>query len=303
MPCSGTVYSYAQLEGLWINAGGSAALAPTMAAVALAESGGCSTALNATDNGGTQSSFGLWQISTGTHTAPSSSWSSGPANAQLAVQKYASQGLAAWGTYTSGAYKAFMSGATTPDLSAAGGASGASATLTAADVSAATAAGAKANPDCLLGFGGVAGTSWWNDIFGQGGNLGAICLVSKANMRAVIGGVVLLNAGVVMLVGSVILAAYGLKASGAAKHAGGALEATGAAVAIIPGAELAGAALAASGQRTARAGQQGASQRALARHARRNPPPPKASPAGPQGRHARTGPNAPAIGKHSGKGP
>src|SRR5580698_840440 len=71
----GTQYTYAQLEGLWVNAGGQASMAPLMAAIAEAESGGCSSALNATDNGGTQSSYGLWQISTGTHAAPSPDWS------------------------------------------------------------------------------------------------------------------------------------------------------------------------------------------------------------------------------------
>ena len=42
---TGTHYSYAELEGLWINAGGSKTYAPLMAAIADAESGGCSTAL------------------------------------------------------------------------------------------------------------------------------------------------------------------------------------------------------------------------------------------------------------------
>ena len=52
-------YTYGQLETLWTNAGGSKALAPLMAAIALAESGGNPGALNLTDNGGTQTSVGL----------------------------------------------------------------------------------------------------------------------------------------------------------------------------------------------------------------------------------------------------
>ena len=84
---TGTKYTYAQLEGLWINAGGPKAQAPVAAAIALAESGGCSSALNPNDNNGTQSSFGLWQISTGTHAAPSPSWANGATNAQLANWK------------------------------------------------------------------------------------------------------------------------------------------------------------------------------------------------------------------------
>jgi Lysozyme like domain len=104
-PPVSTKLSFAQLEGLWLQAGGAYQVAPVMAAIALAESGGRPTATNLTDNGGTQSSFGLWQISTGTHNPPNPNWSNPLTNAQLAVTKYNSQGLNAWGTYTSGAYK------------------------------------------------------------------------------------------------------------------------------------------------------------------------------------------------------
>jgi len=104
-------YTYSQLEGLWISNGGSAALAPIMAAIALAESSGNAAATNATDNGGTQTSWGLWQISDGTHNQPVSNILDPNVNAQQAVKKVKSQGLNAWGTYTSGKYKQFMSGA------------------------------------------------------------------------------------------------------------------------------------------------------------------------------------------------
>ena len=104
-------YTYAQLEGLWISNGGSAALAPIMAAIALAESSGNPTATNATDNGGTQTSWGLWQISDGTHNQPVANILDPNVNAAQAVKKVKSQGLSAWGTYTSGKYKQFMSGA------------------------------------------------------------------------------------------------------------------------------------------------------------------------------------------------
>jgi hypothetical protein len=104
-------YTYAQLEGLWINNGGSASLAPIMAAIALAESRGNPAATNATDNGGTQTSWGLWQISDGTHSQPVPNILDPNVNAAQAVKKVKSQGLQAWGTYTSGAYKQFMSDA------------------------------------------------------------------------------------------------------------------------------------------------------------------------------------------------
>ena len=108
-----TVYSYGQLETLWINAGGPKAVAPLMAAIALAESGGRLEALNTTDNNGTQTSVGPWQVSTGTHNYPAS-WTTPEGNAAEAVAKYKSQGLGAWGTYTSGAYKGYLSNKTTP---------------------------------------------------------------------------------------------------------------------------------------------------------------------------------------------
>lgn len=92
-------YTYAQLEGLWINAGGSATIAPLMAAIAMAESGGRSDAKN--PSGAT----GLWQILGN----PFPGNALDPAtNAKMAVAKYKSQGLKAWTTYTNGAYEKYM---------------------------------------------------------------------------------------------------------------------------------------------------------------------------------------------------
>jgi hypothetical protein len=94
-------YTYSQLEGLWEQAGGSATLAPTMAAIALAESGGNSAARNPSG------ASGLWQILglpfAGNVFDPLT-------NAKMAVAKYKSQGLGAWVTYTSGADRKFLQG-------------------------------------------------------------------------------------------------------------------------------------------------------------------------------------------------
>jgi hypothetical protein len=107
--------TYAQLEGYWIQAGGSRELAPLMAAIALAESDGDAGATNPTDNGGRQTSWGLWQISNGDHSQPSPNWADPLENARLAVAKQtSSQGLGAWGTYTSGAYRQFLDGSALP---------------------------------------------------------------------------------------------------------------------------------------------------------------------------------------------
>jgi hypothetical protein len=116
-------YTYGQLETLWTNAGGSKALAPLMAAIALAESSGNPGALNTTDNGGTQTSVGLWQVSNGTHSYPAA-WTTPAGNAAEAVAKYQSQGLGAWGTYTSGAYQQYYQGGTPASALPQGGGGG-----------------------------------------------------------------------------------------------------------------------------------------------------------------------------------
>ena len=109
-----THYTYAQLEQLWINAGGSKALAPTMAAIAEAESSGDSNAQNA--SGAT----GLWQILGAVYPADQPNLKNPTVNAKEAVAKYKTQGLSAWVTYTTGAYKAFLNGKTTPDKNVPG---------------------------------------------------------------------------------------------------------------------------------------------------------------------------------------
>ena len=106
------VLSYNELEQLWIEAGGDPNIASTMAAIALAESGGRAWAFNPKDTngrGGTQVSAGLWQISNGTMHAVAD-WSDPLTNAKYAVAKYKEQGLQAWGTYTTGKYLSYAQG-------------------------------------------------------------------------------------------------------------------------------------------------------------------------------------------------
>jgi hypothetical protein len=106
-----TTYSYAQLEAIWLEAAQGTAYDTTqwaqlMAAIAEAESSGNPNAENTTDNNGTQTSWGLWQISLGNHNEPASNWNNPVENATLAINKLETQGLSAWGTYDSGAYLA-----------------------------------------------------------------------------------------------------------------------------------------------------------------------------------------------------
>lgn len=188
--------TYAQLKGLWLDASKGTKYhtnrwASLMAAIAMAESGGRPDALNPSDNGGTQSSFGLWQISNGTHTPPTANWSDPRANAQLAIGKLNSQGLGAWGTYTSGAYKQFLSGKTAaaPPPAGTGGPS-------------TTAAQPVTQQQCVIWFPGVLGA-------------GSTCLFSKGNARAMIGGILFGGGSLVAFVGVSILVAKGFQKSGA----------------------------------------------------------------------------------------
>lgn len=106
-------YSFGQLESFWIDAGGPPKLAAVMAAIGLAESGG----RNVRQKGQppARTGWGIWQITPG-----------GPAllnprrNAEAAVQKYHQQGLRAWTTYTTGAYKAHLQAGQNPQVAGFG---------------------------------------------------------------------------------------------------------------------------------------------------------------------------------------
>ena len=92
-------YNFSQLEALWTRAGGAKSVAPVMAAIALAESSGNSDARNPSG------ASGLWQILG----KPFAGNAFDPlTNARMAVAKYKTQGLQAWVTYTSGAYRKFL---------------------------------------------------------------------------------------------------------------------------------------------------------------------------------------------------
>ncbi len=112
----GVVESYGQLEGLWDQAGGPSNMAALMAAIAEAESRGSSTAENPSG------ASGLWQILgqpfAGNVFDPLT-------NARMAVAKWRSQGLTAWATYTSGAYRQFLQGNIPANLNGGGGGGGA----------------------------------------------------------------------------------------------------------------------------------------------------------------------------------
>lgn len=202
-PVSSTgVYSYAQIQQLWINAGGSAATAPLAAAVAMAESSGRAAITSPNPDGGTN--VGLWQLDTpgGGGAGFTAAQLADPATNALAAVK-ASGGGANWGTwatYVDGSYKAFLNSSTTPDpnVPAASAAAEGSAGL----VTAATTATAVASAStCLIGF-----TS--PSVLGIGG--GTVCILSKQAMRSLIGGGLLVAAGSLALAGAVLVVGIGL---------------------------------------------------------------------------------------------
>jgi Lysozyme like domain len=197
--------SYAQLKGVWLNASQGTsyhtnAWASLMAAIAEAESSGDPLATNPTDNNGTQTSWGLWQISNGTHSAPSPNWADPSVNAQLAIGKLNSQGLGAWGTYDSGAYHAYLSDKTAADTAALttspDSVTQSAATAAAeADLSCAWKIGLGSLDPSILGYHPVGNISFGN-----------ICILSKSQARAVIGAA-LLGAGILIGAGAVVLVA------------------------------------------------------------------------------------------------
>ena len=107
--------------------------------------------------------------------------------------------------------------------------------------------GGTVQPDqnCLLGFGGIPGTSWIADIFGNGGNIGQVCLLTRSEARAIVG-FLFAWTGALMALPAIFLLVAGIGES--IPGAKGAAEKTGAAVALIPGAEGAGVAIAGAGK-------------------------------------------------------
>lgn len=189
--------SYSQLEGLWIQAGGNPSMAPLMAAIADAESGGNPGSVNPNDNYGTQSSFGLWQISTGTHQPPAPNWSDPLENAKLAVAKYKSQGLGAWGTYTSGAYLQYMQSGVTPSTA------GVPTTGVASGDTAITTSSTSSNPNdpnrCILKI-PIPLTN-------------GICVLHARQAQEIVGSLILVGGVVVAGAGLILLGGYGLESS------------------------------------------------------------------------------------------
>jgi hypothetical protein len=114
-----TKLSFAQLETLWVQAGGSKAVAPTMAAIALAESGGRVDAINNTaypnlanyhppaPGNSPEYSVGPWQVNTVAHKQYTPSAMLNPlqnAHAAVGIGGVNGERLSNWSTYNNGAF-------------------------------------------------------------------------------------------------------------------------------------------------------------------------------------------------------
>jgi Lysozyme like domain len=101
--------TFQEIEQTWINNGGNPVLAPVMAAIAWAESGGDPS--NTTGDNGT--SYGLWQIHWTVHPQFNPALLTNPDyNAQAAIQLSGNgQYLHPWTTFNNGAYKQYLGGA------------------------------------------------------------------------------------------------------------------------------------------------------------------------------------------------
>lgn len=122
--------------------------------------------------------------------------------------------------------------------------------------------------ECLIGFGGIPGTSWINDIFAQGGNIGQFCVLTRPQARAIIAVVIMAAGGLIALPGLfLVMAAVAMPARGPVAKAA---EGAGAMVALVPGLEGVGAAVAVGGAKATRSAGETKNRRQAARQARRD---------------------------------
>jgi hypothetical protein len=210
MTATSTTFTYAQLEALWIQAGGPAADAPTAAAVAWAESQGNALAAYPgttvqPGQGSNTNATGLWQI-LGVPPGFTPSQLTDPlANAQMAVAKYKAAGnsFTPWVTYTSGAYLPYLSNSTPPDPNG----------VPTATLDSASSTTGPCGATCLWCVGG-------GKAFGVV-SVPSYCIVSYTGARQLLGGALMVAGALLVLPGLIILVAAGFKAtplSGAASQ-------------------------------------------------------------------------------------
>jgi Lysozyme like domain len=197
-------YNYAQLEGLWIQAGGSAQQASMAAAIAMAESSGNANAIDYDSNGSVDR--GLWQINS-VHGAQSTFDPMGNARAAISISNNGTN-WGPWTTYTSGAYQRFLQQGVAPDTTApinATNAAGPNSTLT-SDTE-------TAGFNCPTIIGGIPGVGTMCDAIGSGltqtfyGSImnGVIAGVLNPVFAYVAGFMGIIGGGIIVLIGLFVI--------------------------------------------------------------------------------------------------
>lgn len=212
-------YTLGQIEQIWVNNGGNAGWAPLMAAIAIAESGGTSSALNNTPSTGDYS-VGLWQINyyNGLLASRTASYGS-PSALQATVNKQAQAAVHLFGTGAGisnwkgdPAYRAWTAAGRPQkpaevtvikwlgNLGLYGKATGAGTTQVPTTKTAGvhTATATTPGTACIIKFPGV-------------GGVGSFCVLNKSQGRALLGGLLVVGGGLGMAFGLALLAAYGLE--------------------------------------------------------------------------------------------
>lgn len=215
--------TFQQIEQLWTSNGGSPTLAPVMAAIALAESGGRTDAVN--NNPGTGDySVGLFQINYygGLLQSRSSRFGTpqqlaadpnAQARAAITLAGPTGAGLSNWTTYTSGAYKgplsAHTSGLTGDSLGK----------IQLISTTSQEELGPPSQP-----FGPNVGPSTLPPQEGclipaislpVGGSIGGDCLMQRSTARRIVGAAALVGGGVLMLIGIGFVSRTARRAAGA----------------------------------------------------------------------------------------
>jgi hypothetical protein len=196
--------TYAQLEGVWIAAGGDPSAASTMAAIAYPESGANPGSVQQGQPYST-TGWGLWQITPG-NSIPAAGIDNALLNplnnAKAAVAKYNAakkrgNGFSPWTTYTSGKYLRYVQNGVAPTTAGVLDATGnvlpniSGVPTTGGAAGGATQAVSVDPNTCALGFGLPV--------------VGYTCIFTKVEVRALSGGIMLLAGGAMIVVGVVLL--------------------------------------------------------------------------------------------------
>lgn len=216
--------NFQQLESTWIQAGGTPGWAPLMAGIALAESGGTPHAVQKGQPYAT-TGWGLWQITPGdseSQVGTNNALLTPTKNAKAAIAKFASQGLTAWRTdrvwdqwHAAGSPRKPTAAMVRGYLSAAGIGGGTDTTTTTTPGTAkggtqptgeGGATDTLKSTTCAIKFPGVAG-------------VGSFCVLSKSNLRAIEGGLLVGAGGLLLLFGIVLVGGYGLGSAALRKKA------------------------------------------------------------------------------------